>query len=120
MATEKDVRRLALTLPETVEKHSYGTPGFRVRDRLFARVRPEGNAVVVWTSDVAEKDALMAAEPKKFFSTPHYDGQPTFLVRLDAVSPDELWEILAESWRLRAPTRLSRQFDTSRNSPKEP
>ena len=47
MVSEDDVRRAALALPETVEKPSYGSPGFRVRDRLFARIRPEGDSVVV-------------------------------------------------------------------------
>jgi hypothetical protein len=42
MATEDDVRRLALALPETHERPSYGTPGFRVKDRLFARIHQDG------------------------------------------------------------------------------
>ncbi len=36
MVTEDDVRRIAQSLPETTEKPSYGTPGFRVKDKLFA------------------------------------------------------------------------------------
>jgi len=42
MITEEDVRRVALSLPATSEKPSYGRPGFRVKDRLFARIREEG------------------------------------------------------------------------------
>ena len=45
--TEDDVRRLALSLPATTEKPAYGAPGFPVRDRLFARVREEGDVLVV-------------------------------------------------------------------------
>jgi hypothetical protein len=112
MATEDDVRRLAVSLPEVVEKPSYGTPGFRVRNRLFARIRPEGDAVVVWCEDVHEKAVLVAADPEKFFSTPHYDGHPTVLVRLSEIMPDELWEILADSWRIRAPQSLRARFDS--------
>ena len=41
MATVDDVRRIALALPATAEKPSYGTPGFRVRDKLFARVHDD-------------------------------------------------------------------------------
>ncbi|MGH8995807.1 MAG: MmcQ/YjbR family DNA-binding protein [Acidimicrobiales bacterium] len=111
MATEEDVRRIALSLPATTEKPSYGTPGFRVRDTLFARIRDEDDSVVVWCGDVGEKEALLAAEPDKFFTTPHYDGHPTVLVRLAAVTEDELAEALTESWRLRAPARLLREFD---------
>ena len=53
--TADDVRRIALSLPATTEKSSYGTPGFRVKDRLFARIREEGDVLVVWTGDVAER-----------------------------------------------------------------
>jgi len=42
MITEDDVRRIALSLPATSERPSYGTPGFRVRDRAFARIRETG------------------------------------------------------------------------------
>jgi hypothetical protein len=42
MSTERDVRELALALADTVEKPSYGTPGFRVRDKLFARIAKRG------------------------------------------------------------------------------
>lgn len=48
MATEEDVRELARALPKTTERPSYGTPGFRVRHKLFARMREEGDVLVVW------------------------------------------------------------------------
>ncbi len=102
MATEADVRELALALPATSEKPSYGTPGFRVRDRLFARIREEG-VLVLWRESEEEKEALVESEPEKFFTTPHYDGYPNILIRLDAVDREELAELLEESWRLRAP-----------------
>jgi hypothetical protein len=112
LITEDDVRQIALSLPETTEKPSYGTPGFRVKDKLFARIREEGDVLVVWIGDLAEKEALIAAEPDKFFTTPHYDGHPTVLVRFAAVGVDELEELLTESWRLRAPERLLAAFDS--------
>ena len=110
MVTENDVREVALALPGTTEKPSYGTPGFRVADRLFARIREEGD-LLVWVADEGEKRGLVASEPAKFFTTPHYDGHPTVLVRLAAVDEDELRELLTESWRLRAPKRLAAEFD---------
>ncbi len=110
VATEADVRRIALSLPATTEKPSYGMPGFRVRDRLFARVR-EDDAVVVFCADLAEKEALLASEPDVLFTTPHYDGSPTVLVRLHAIDEEELTELLTEAWRVRAPTRLRAAFD---------
>lgn len=100
MATEADVRELALSLPATTEKPSYGTPGFRIRDRLFARIR-EAGVLVLWCESLEEKDFLIEGEPEKFFTTPHYDGYRNVLVRLEAVDREELAELLAESARVR-------------------
>jgi hypothetical protein len=100
MASEADVRELALALPDTIEKSSYGTPGFRVRDRLFARIREEG-VLVVWCESLEEKDFLIEGDPEKFFTTPHYDGYANVLVRLEAIDRGELAELLAESARVR-------------------
>ena len=111
MVTEDDVRAVALSLPETTERPSYGMPGFRVRDKLFARIREEGDVLVVWCCDLDEKEGLIASDPGKFFTTPHYDGHPTVLVRFGAVELDELTELLTESWRIRAPKKLAAAFD---------
>jgi hypothetical protein len=100
MATEDDVRELALALPGTVEKPSYGMPGFRVRDRLFARIREEG-VLVLWCESIEEKEFFIEGDPEKFFTVPHYDGHPHVLVRLEAVDREELAELLAESFRIR-------------------
>jgi hypothetical protein len=110
VATEDDARELALALPETVERPSYGTPGFRVKDRLFARIREPG-VLLVRVADEGEKDFLLRAEPEKFFTTPHYDGHPSVLVRLAAVDRDELAELLTDAWRARAPKRLADSLD---------
>jgi hypothetical protein len=101
MATEEDVRELALALPDTIEKPSYGTPGFRVRDKLFARIR-EAGVLLVWCESLEEKDFLLEGDPERFFTVPHYDGHPSVLVRLEAVDREELAELLAESARIRA------------------
>jgi hypothetical protein len=101
---EDDVRRLVATLPGTSERPSYGTPGFRVRDRLFARITDEG-ALVVWVADEGEKQAMLETEPDTFRTTPHYDGHPMVLVQLAAVDEQELLELLTESWELRGGRR---------------
>src|SRR5215218_7532778 len=106
MATEDDVRRIIASLPETSELLSAGLPYFRVSRRGFAKLRQDPAAVVVHTPGLAEKDALLREAPDKFFSTPHYDGAPAVLVRLDTVDVDELTELLVASWRLRAPEEL--------------
>lgn len=107
MATEEDVRRIALGLPEVIEKASHGTPGFRVKDRLFLRIRTEAEgALVAFTESLEEKEALLASEPDVFFTTPHYDGYASVLVRLDVIGIDELTEVITDSWLVRAPARV--------------
>ena len=59
-----------------------------------------------------EKEILLQAEPEMFFQTPHYEGYPAMLVRLSAISEVELEEVLTEAWRIKAPKRLVREFDT--------
>jgi len=114
MVSLEDVRELALALPSTVERPSYGTPGFRVADRLFARVREEGDVLVVWVEGLDEKEFMLAADPATFFTTPHYDGHPMVLVRMGVVERDELGELLEASWRIRAPKRVVAAFDAER------
>ncbi len=101
MSTPDDVRELALALPETIERSSYGTPGFRVGDRLFARLHQDGESLVVWV-DMDEREMLAQTEPEKFFWTPHYEKHPMLQVRLAAVDREELGEVLRASWRRRA------------------
>lgn len=111
MVTEDDVRRIALGLPETAEGPCYGTPGFRVKGKLFARIREEGDVLVVFVADLEEKAALLASEPDVLFTTPHYDEHASVLVRMGAIEEDELAELLTDAWRARAPKRLLAAFD---------
>jgi hypothetical protein len=107
MATEDDVRRIALSLPEVIEKPWFNTPGFRVKDKGFLRIRSEAEGgLVVFVDDLDEKEALLASDPDKFFTTPHYDGYPTVLVDLAAVDTDELTELIVDSWLVKAPKRV--------------
>jgi hypothetical protein len=113
MATIDDVRRIALSFPETTEKPLYGTPGFRVKDKAFARLREEGDVLVVWCADEGEKEGYIATQPDIFFTLPHYDGYPAVLVRLSAIDVEELGDVLADAWRVRAPQRLVAEFDAA-------
>jgi hypothetical protein len=110
MPNEDDARRIALSLPETTEKPSYGTPGFRVKDKLFARVHDLPDTLVVWVADMDEKEALLASSDH-FFETPHYDGYPMLLVRLADIGLDELREVITDSWRVRAPRKVLALLD---------
>ncbi len=107
MATEDDVRRIALSLPEVTEKPWFNSPGFRVKDKSFLRIRSEAEGgLVVFVPDLEEKDVLLASDPEKFFTTPHYDGYPVVLVNLPAVDVEELTEVIVDSWRVKAPKRV--------------
>jgi len=98
-------RRMALRLPETVEGPCYGTPGYRVRGKLFARLRGDGETFVV-SVDRDTRDALLEANPKAFYLTDHYRPYDWLLVRLAAVSPNELEDMLRLAWGRKAPKRL--------------
>ena len=109
MVTEDDVRQLALALPGAYEQGSYGgRPSWRTAPRMFAWLRDDPEALVVWVEAVEDKEALIAADPVKFFTTAHYEGQPIVLVRLEAIDAEEAAELIVDSWLLRAPRSLTR------------
>lgn len=121
MATADDVRRLALSLPETDEHPSYGgRPSFRVRKKSFARLLDDDESCGVWLASVEERDALLRSDASKFFTTTHHDSYATVLVRYAAVDVDELRELITDSWRLKAPKRLVDAFDAQESSQERP
>lgn len=105
MSSFATARTIALALPETEEGSAYGTPAFRVRGRLFARLRDDGSLAV--RVDRGFRDALVEAGPEAFFVTPHYRDYPWVLVRLEAIGAEELDDLLADAWALVAPKRLA-------------
>lgn len=116
MATEEDLRRAALALPEVYEKASYGgAASYRTKPRAFAFVQDNG-IVALSVSSEEEKLALLASDPDVFSTTPHYDGYAMVLVTLDAVSRDELAELVTEAWRLRAPQGVVRRWEAEHDT----
>jgi hypothetical protein len=112
MATEKDVRAIALSLPGTTEEQWYQTPGYKVAGKGFLRLRTEAEGgLVVFVCDLGEKEALLSTGSEAFFTTPHYDGYPVVLVDLDKIDQGELRELITDSWLIKAPPRLRRQFE---------
>jgi hypothetical protein len=109
--TWDDVLGLALRFPGVEESTSYGTPAIKVRGKLMARMRTDPDALVLRVADLGEREALLQGEPGAFFTIPHYDGYPMVLVRLDAVDPAQLAELVEDAWRLRAPKRLVAEHD---------
>ena len=124
MATWDDVRRIALALPETTEQPSRGIPPWRVRDKGFVWERPlrradvealgpaapEGPILAARVADLGVKEALLASDPAVFFTTPHFNGYPAILVRLDRIAVAELGELITEAWLARAPGRLASHY----------
>ncbi|WP_085474739.1 MmcQ/YjbR family DNA-binding protein [Rathayibacter oskolensis] len=106
MSSDDDVRRLALQLPGAEERTAYGTPAFYAGPMMFARLHQQPGVLVLWRADLGEREALLQSDPDAFFTTSHYDGHPSVLVRLDRVASDRLAELLREAWDARAPKRL--------------
>lgn len=119
-----DVRRIALALPETTERLSRGNAHWRVRDKLFVWERPlrqsdlralgaeapTGSILGARVEHLFAKDVLLADEPEVFFTTPHFDGCPAVLVRLDEIPVADLEEVIVEAWLCRAPKRLAKEY----------
>ena len=124
MAGWDDVRRIALSLPETNERPSRGNAFWRVRDKGFVWERPlrqsdlralggaapQGPILGVRVEHLGAKAALLASEPDVCFTTPHFDGYPAVLVQLERIGVDELEELIVEAWLCRAPRRLAQAY----------
>ena len=125
MATWEDVRRLALELPGTSERTSRGLAQWVVSRKLFVWERPlrrsdyealgdaapDGPILGARVEHEGAKQALIADDPGVFFTTPHFDGYPAILVRLDEIGPDGLREVVVEAWLNRASPTLIRQYE---------
>jgi hypothetical protein len=120
MATQDDVRRLALALPSTTEDPDYFS--FKVEGKAFVwawRERidprkprvPSSEVVAVRVAHELEKETLIDMDPDVFFTEPHYDGYPAILVRLAPIDLGMLEKVLADGWRIRAPKRLLSDLD---------
>jgi hypothetical protein len=108
MITWEDVLAIGRELPETEESTSYGRPSLKVRGKSFVTIRERPDALVV-RCDGEEKPFLLEGRPDLVFTTPHYDGYPYLLVRLDAPI-EEVRELVLDSWLLLAPKRLAAQI----------
>jgi hypothetical protein len=124
VADWEDVRRIALALPASTEVESRGLRQWRVGDKLFVWERPLRRSDLEALGDAAPsgpilgarvehlvaKDALLADNPDVFFTTPHFDGYPAVLVRLERISVEDLTEVVVEAWLNRAPKRLVKAY----------
>jgi hypothetical protein len=124
VANWEDVHRIALALPDTGERLSRGLRQWWVRDRMFVWERPlrakeveqlgdgapGGPIVAARVEHLGAKEALLADDPGVYFTTPHFDGNPSILARLDLISAEELEELITEAWLVRAPKRAVQDY----------
>jgi hypothetical protein len=105
-----DVRRIALSLPGTVEKEMWNHPTFHVTRRMFATVPDDGTSFAV-RCPKHERGELIASEPDKFWVPPHEANSSWVRARLAALEDvDELYDMLLDSWRQAAPSDLAEAF----------
>lgn len=114
MPSWEDVVEIGCRLPGVEVGTSFGTPALRVRKKGMCRLRTNPAALVLRVADLGEREALLQGDPDVFFSTPHYDGYPYVLVRLEAVDPVELGELIEDAWRVRAAKRVVAAWDAER------
>ena len=124
MASWDDVGRIALSLPETSERTSRGLRSWRVREKGFVWERPlrradrevlgatapTGPILGARVEHLVAKEALLADDPDVYFTTPHFDGYPAILARLDRISLTDLHELVVDAWLVQAPKRLTRAY----------
>lgn len=121
IATWDDVRRIALSLPETSEQDMHGLMSWRVKDKLFVWERPlrqsdlrvlgpdapTGEILGARVEHEGAKLALIESDPAIYFTIPHFDGYAAVLVLLEHIDVDELRELIVDAWLVRAPKRLA-------------
>jgi hypothetical protein len=125
MATLDEVARLVADLPEVTEGERFGNRTWSVGSKAFAWDRPfskadvrrfgdetppEGPILAVRVGDLAEKEAVLAANPDAFFTIPHFDGYAAVLIQLRLVQTKALREILTDGWLAMAPPGLAGEY----------
>src|SRR3954454_2750761 len=99
-----------MALPEASERTSRANRQWRVKDKLFVWERPlrrsdlealgdaapDGPILGARVEHLGAKEALLADDPDVYFTTPHFEGYPAVLVRLDVIAADELRELVVE------------------------
>jgi hypothetical protein len=126
-ATVADLRQLAGSMPGArVERGPKGNDVYQVGRRsfvFFRNPRPDAvdpdtgerfdDVVVIWVADEGEKQALVGDPATPFFTTPHFDGHPSVLLRTSRIGEltrDQLAEVVYDAWLARAPKTAARRW----------
>lgn len=99
------VQTIARTFQGVEDSTSYGTPALKVRGTLLARLKEDGETLVIRTT-LSDRTLLLGGAPDIFFVTDHYLKHPWILVRLSRIDESFLHELIGEAWRLSAPPSL--------------
>ena len=111
----EQVTKIALAFPGVEAGTSFGTPGLNVKGKFMARLR-EPDVMVLKPVEDVEQQFLMGTQPDVFFLTDHYRGYPTILIRLSKVDPQEMRELIEQSWRRLAPKKLLADYERASES----
>lgn len=87
------IRRTTSALPGVEEGTSYGTPAWRHKGKMLARLHQDGQSIVLKVGNET-RDHLLQADSETFFITDHYVGYPMVLARLDRLSAADLKKLL--------------------------
>ena len=106
------VVRIALALPGVQEGTSYGTQALKCKGKFMARLKEDGETLVL-RMNIFERPYLLEAEPDVFFITDHYREWPCVLLRLPKVTEPRLREAVIDAWRYVAPPKLVAAYDAT-------
>src|SRR5258705_7767158 len=113
VVTFDELRKIALAWPEVEDGTSYGTPALKVRKKMLARLKEDGDSLVMPSVPQDEREMLVESQPKLFYFTDHYRDYPMVLIRLSKAKRANVEPLLRRHWRTLASKKAVKAFDTN-------